>query len=67
MFKFGKRAVALMTAAAMMLGGCGAQAQKEGNAEAAGGGDADVQMGRYVEEYTRANVQMDRKAGGFFL
>ena len=67
MFKFGKRAVALMTAAAMMLGGCGAQAQKEGNAEAAGGGDADVQMGRYVEEYTRANVQMDRNGSFTWL
>lgn len=61
MWKFGRSAVALMVAAAMMLGGCSA-AQKDSGAQTADSGSTEgtVQMGRYVEDYVEGNVEMNR-------
>lgn len=60
--KYGKKLAAVLTAAAMLLSGCGGR-QAE-NAQTAGAADSEngagVQMGRYVEEYMESGTQLGR-------
>lgn len=60
--KFGKKLTAVLTVAAMLLGGCGGLQAPESERNGLESAGTEVQMGRYVEEYTETNTELGRCA-----